>query len=133
MRTTLAPSLPVLTGMHHGRVVSDIDHAIAAEIRAQMAVITANRIAAGDLTASYTQGELADDAQMPLSQVGRRLRGESPFSVDDLIALSTALRIEPWALLHAAIIRQRAAAGQPLERGYRDQVHRGPTGYPVIQ
>lgn len=112
--------------------MTDVDRAIAAEIRAQMAVITARRIAEGHLTATYTQGELADVADMPLSQVGRRLRGESPFTVDDLVTLSVALGIEPWALLHAAVIRQRAASGVS-PTGLRDQVFTGPNGFPVIQ
>jgi len=71
---------------------------VALEVRAEM---TRKEITAQVLAQRLRWGE---------ATLGRRLRAERPFPVEDLIALCYELRVDPTALIERAVSQQSAAA-----------------------
>lgn len=124
----------VATTVHHmAHDAHGLDRFVVIEIKAQMAREAATRAAEGLEHSRFTLNELADlTAGMSVDQVGRRLRGETEFTLDDLEVIAEALGIEPFALLKAALMRKRKALGTAPKR-LRDQVIEGPAGLPTIQ
>jgi transcriptional regulator with XRE-family HTH domain len=51
------------------------------------------------LEKNLSQQELCDEADIPLSQIGRIERGEVNTTISTILALSNALEVEPKALL----------------------------------
>ena len=119
------------------RVIQDansVDHYVIVEVKIQIARMGLQRMEAGEAPdPSFTMTELADLIEgMTAEQLGRRFRGESAVTLNDLEKLAEALGIQPWALLKAAILRKREALG--IDPGpLRDQVIEGPSGSPTIQ
>jgi hypothetical protein len=119
------------------RVIHDansVDHYVIVEIKIQIARMGLQRMEAGEAPdPTFTMAELADLVEgMTAEQLGRRFRGESAVTLNDLEKIAEALGIQPWALLRAAIQRKREALG--VDPGpLRDQVIEGPTGQPIIQ
>jgi transcriptional regulator with XRE-family HTH domain len=110
-----------------------VDFYVIAEIRVAMLRAELQRAMAGEVDSKFTVAELADMIDgMTAEQLGRRFRGESGVTLNDLERLAEALEIEPWALLRAALMRKRNALGTPPKQ-LRDQVIEGPGGLPIIQ
>ena len=113
---------------------NSVDHYLVVELRIQMARFGLRRMESGEAPdPTFTMAEYAFMVEgMTAEQLGRRFRGESAVTLNDLEKIAEALGIQPWALLKAAIQRKREALG--VDPGpLRDQVIEGPTGQPIIQ
>lgn len=133
--TAGAPNLIPMARRTHVSTQS-LDAYVVGEIRAAMARADAERVVSPEFTGSrFTVAELAEltKGHLNAEQLGRRFRGETGLTLDDVDVLGAALGVEGWALLKAATMRRRIDAGESPTGGLRERVSRGPGGLPVIQ
>lgn len=90
---------------------NDLDRHVVTEIKVEMMRVELERLhQTAEPYHKFTVTELAERVEgLSADQVGRRLRGESGFTLTDLEQVSEALGIEPWELYKAALLRQRSA------------------------
>lgn len=109
-----------------------LDWHVWREIETQMSFVSFERTQAGEARPRFTIVELAEATGLTEDQLGRRKRGVSGFTLDDVYHIAEALGVEPHALIRAAVMRLRAEMKTPPKR-LRDQVLEGPAGLPTIQ